>query len=131
MASLIFDIETSALPKDHFDDVVLEYLFRPAASEMNPDAKQAKQEEIERLFSLWPFTAEVVCIAMLNAETRRGKVFYVAEDYEEEETQDGPVSFVTFLDETEMLAAFWETAKHYENIITFNGLCSNFVIENG
>ena len=121
MASLVFDIETSALPKDRFDDAVLEYLFRPAAGETDPDAKQAKQEEIERLFALWPFTAEVVCIAMLNAETQRGKVFFVAEDYEEDGNQDGPVSFVTFPDEQEMLAAFWETAKHYANVVTFNG----------
>lgn len=121
MASLVFDIETSALPKDRFDDAVLEYLFRPAANETDPDAKQAKQEEIERLFALWPFTAEVVCIAMLNAETQRGKVFFVAEDYEEDRNQDGPVSFVTFPDEPEMLAAFWETAKRYANVVTFNG----------
>lgn len=121
MAPLILDIETSALPKDFFDDAVLEYLFRPAARETDPDAKQAKREEIERLFSLWPFTAEVVCIAMLNAKTQRGKVFLVAEDYEEDETQAGPVSFVPFPEETEMLTAFWETAKHYANVVTFNG----------
>ncbi len=121
MASLIFDIETSALPMDSFDETVLEYLFRPAANEKDPEAKQAKHEEIERLCSLWPFTAEVVCIAMLNAETQRGQVLFVADDHEEETRQASDVSFVPFPDEPELLAAFWETVKHYNNIITFNG----------
>ena len=33
--------------------------------------------------SLWPFTSQVVCIAMLNAETQRGQILFIAEDFEE------------------------------------------------
>ena len=69
----------------------------------------------------WPFTAQVVCIAMLNAETQRGQVLFSAEDYEEEAGASDPVEFVPCADETELLTAFWNVAKHYDSIVTFNG----------
>ncbi|MCS1411508.1 MAG: hypothetical protein M2R45_04708 [Verrucomicrobia subdivision 3 bacterium] len=121
MASLVFDIETSALPVDSFDDSVLEYLFRPAERESDPDAQQAMREEIERQFALWPFTAEVVCIAMLNTETQKGQVLFIADDYEEDQARIDPVTFIPFPDEHELLTVFWDTVKHYDAVITFNG----------
>lgn len=121
MASLIFDIETSALPVSSFDEVVLEYLFRPAERENDPEIKDAKREEITRQFSLWPFTSEVVCIAMLNAETNKGQVLFVAGDFEDDRIEKGGVSFFPYADESEMLNAFWKTVVHYDSIVTFNG----------
>ncbi len=121
MASLVFDIETSALPTDSFDETTLEYLFRPAAREPDPESSEARKEEIERQFALWPFTAEIVCIAMLNAETEKGQVLFVADDFEEDQTKGSKVSFVPFPDENELLAGFWDIVRHYDTIITFNG----------
>jgi len=40
--------------------------------------------------SLWPFTSQVVCIAMLNAETGRGQVQFLAEDFEDDAGEAGP-----------------------------------------
>ena len=71
--------------------------------------------------SLWPFTSQVVCIAMLNAETQRGQSIFVAEDFEEEADESAPVKFVPCADETELLTAFWDVAKHYDHVVTFNG----------
>jgi predicted PolB exonuclease-like 3'-5' exonuclease len=120
MAKLVFDIETSALPVEQFDEVQQEYLFRDAAKLPDEAARAAKREELARFMSLWPLTAQVVCIAMLNAETQRGQVLFIAEDYEDDAV-DGPVEFVPCADETELLAAFWDVAKHYDEIVTFNG----------
>ena len=39
-------------------------------------AREARRAEIHRQFNLWPFTAQVVCIAMLNADTARGQVLF-------------------------------------------------------
>ena len=72
MAKLVFDIETSALPIDRFDPVQQEYLFREAESITDPAARDVRREEIARLLSLWPLTAQVVCIAMLNVDVRYG-----------------------------------------------------------
>jgi len=121
MARLVFDIETSALPLASFDETQLEYLFRDAEKLEDETARSQRRLEIERLFSLWPLTARVVCIGMLNADTSRGQVLFTAEDYEENEAEAGPVEFVACMDEAELLTAFWDVARHYESVITFNG----------
>jgi len=121
MAKLVFDIETSALPLDRFDEVQQEYLFRECAKIADEAARTARRTEIHQQCSLWPFTAQVVCIAMLNADTARGKVLFTAAEHEEGNAEPGPVEFVACLDEAELLAGFWEVAKHYDTIVTFNG----------
>ncbi|HOW66237.1 MAG TPA: 3'-5' exonuclease [Candidatus Paceibacterota bacterium] len=121
MATLVFDIETSALPLEAFDDVQQEYLFREAGKLTDETQRQLKREEIHRQFSLWPLTAQVVCLAMLNADTSRGQVLFTANDFEDEADDAGPVEFVPCVDEAELLTAFWDVARHYDQIVTFNG----------
>jgi DNA polymerase elongation subunit (family B) len=121
MAKLVFDIETSALALDHFDEAQQEYLFRDCEKISDETARAARRGEILQQFNLWPFTAQVVCIAMLNADTTRGQVLFTAADHETDASQDGPVKFVPCLDEAELLTAFWEVARHYETVVTFNG----------
>lgn len=121
MATLVFDIETSALPVANFDEAQQEYLFREANKITDPEARAARQADLERQMSLYPLTAQVVCVAMLNAESLRGQVLYTAPDYEEDDTPAGSVEFVPCVDEAEMLTAFWDVARHYESVVTFNG----------
>jgi 3'-5' exonuclease len=121
VATIVFDIETSALPLEQFDETQQEYLFREAEKLTDETAKDARRAEIKQFMSLWPFTSQVVCIAMLNAESLRGQVQFLAEDFEENATEGGPVEFMPCADETELLTAFWDVAKHYDNVVTFNG----------
>ncbi len=121
MATLVFDIETTAQPLENFDEAQQEYLFRDAGKIEDEAARAAKREEITRFMSLWPLTSQVVCIAMLNAETLRGQSLYVADDFEEDTPEGGPVEFVPCADESELLTAFWDVAKHYDSVVTFNG----------
>jgi len=121
MAKLVFDIETSALPPETFDEAQQEYLFREAEKLADEPARETKRAEIHQQFNLWPFTAQVVCVAMLNAESLRGQVLFTAEDFEEDAAEGGPVEFVPCADEMELLTAFWDVAKHYDEIVTFNG----------
>jgi DNA polymerase elongation subunit (family B) len=59
---------------------------------------------------------------MLNADTKRGQVLYLGlDDSEEDDEQAGPLKFVPFPDEVEMLTAFWDVSKHLDQIVTFNG----------
>ena len=85
VATIVFDIETSALPLENFDEAQQEYLFREAEKIADEPARETKRAEIRQQFNLWPFTAQVVCIAMLNADTQRGQVQFLAEDFEEAE----------------------------------------------
>ena len=121
MAKLVFDIETSALPLENFDEVQREYLLREVEKIPDDAARATKREEVLRQFNLWPFTAQVVCVAMLNAESQRGQVLFIAEDYDDETKDGGPVEFVPCADEVELLTAVWDVAKHYDEIVTFNG----------
>ena len=121
MARLVFDIETSTLPLEQFDAAQQEYLFRDCERIADDAARAARRAELLQQFNLWPLTAQVVCIAMLNADTSRGQVLFTAEDYEEEGDEAGPVEFMACMDEVELLTAFWDVAKHYETIVTFNG----------
>ena len=83
MSCLVFDIETSALPKEQLDEGRLEYLFRPAEKMLDEAAKAQRREEIDMQFNLWPFTAQCVCICLMNADTGRGKVLYLSDDFAE------------------------------------------------
>jgi 3'-5' exonuclease len=121
MATLVFDIETSAFPLEQFDEAQQEYLFRETEKIANPADREVRRAEIQQQFSLWPFTARVVCIAMINADTARGQVLFQADDYGDTSAEAGPVEFVPSVDEVELLTAFWDVAKHYDNIVTFNG----------
>src|SRR5882724_3172406 len=121
MALLVFDIESSALPLEQFDEAQQEYLFRECQKISEEPARLARRAEIEKQCSLWPFTAQVICIAMLNADTSRGKVLFTADDHEPEVAEAGPVEFVPCADEAELLTAFWDVAKRYDTIVTFNG----------
>jgi 3'-5' exonuclease len=126
MAILVFDIETSALPLDSFDHARQEYLFRDVDRLTDEASRETRRIEIRQQLNLWPFTAQVVCVAMLNAETRRGQVLSLAEDAEDAEdaketATDGQVKFVGFPEEADVLARFWEIAQRYDQIVTFNG----------
>ncbi len=121
MARLVFDIETSSLPLETFDETQQEYLLRELEKIEDVTARDLRRAEILRQFNLWPFTAQVVCIAMLNAETQRGQSLFVADDFEEEAEDNAPVKFIPCADETELLTQFWDVAKKYDSVVTFNG----------
>jgi DNA polymerase elongation subunit (family B) len=121
MPKLVFDIETSALPVDDFDAAQQEYLFRDAGKLPDELARKIRHLEIQQQMNLWPFTARVICMAMLNLDSCRGQVLFLSDDFEPDGADVGAVEFVPCLDETELLTAFWDVAKHYETVITFNG----------
>jgi DNA polymerase elongation subunit (family B) len=123
MAKLVFDIETTALPVDGFDTGQSEYLFRDAENLPDPAQRLARRAEIQRFFSLWPLTGQVVCIAMSNVDSYRSKVLFLAQSRKPDEPGDTLSSseFVPCANEAELLTEFWEVAVHYESIITFNG----------
>lgn len=130
VATIVFDIETSALPLETFDEAQQEYLFRELEKLAEGPERETKRAEIQRQFNLWPFTAQVVCVAMLNADTQRGQVLFLSDDFEDgidadkvvaAQRSEDKVEFMPCADEAELLTAFWDVAKHYDNVVTFNG----------
>jgi hypothetical protein len=123
MAKLVFDIETTALPLEGFDPGQLEYLFRDAENLPEAAQREARRTQIQHLFSLWPLTGQVVCIAMANVDSARSKVLFFGAKEEDKGQRELPAAseFVPCADEPELLTRFWEAAARYESVITFNG----------
>ena len=121
MATLVFDIETTALPLENFDAAQQEYLFREADKLADATAKDAKREEITKFMSLWPFTSQVVCIAMLNPETLRGQSLFVAEDFEEDRRGKCRCEIHPLRGRDRTARAILGSGEKFQFIVTFNG----------
>ncbi len=116
MASVVFDIETVGLEWDSLDDAQRTYLEKNARTD-------EERQKLPELLSLWPFTARVVVLAMLNPDSGRGRVWYEKTDGRLEETsEDG---LFTFVGDTEpsFLAEFWSAIARFQRFVTFNGRC--------
>lgn len=110
---VVFDIETLALPLDTFDEKQQEYLLKFARTD------EEKTEALMKM-NLSPLTAQILAIAMLNPDSRQGKVFYQGPGQEQATTDDGLVELVPGT-ERDVVEGFWKTIGHYGQFITFNG----------
>nr|BAL56647.1 hypothetical conserved protein [uncultured Acetothermia bacterium]BAL59316.1 hypothetical conserved protein [Candidatus Acetothermum autotrophicum] len=120
MAQLVFDIETVALPLESFDEAQQQYLLKWAEREETPERQQRKREELIAQLNLYPFTAQVVAIGMLNVESHKGRVYYQAPTKESWRSEDTLIEYESG-SETEILKKFWEDVRSYKQLITFNG----------
>jgi 3'-5' exonuclease len=113
MNRVVFDIETLALPLEQFDPKQREYLLKFATTD------EEKSEAMMKM-NLSPLSAQVLAIAMLNPDSKQGKVFYQGPGQEKGTTEDGFVELVPGT-ERDVLEGFWKTIAHYGQFITFNG----------
>jgi 3'-5' exonuclease len=113
MARVVLDIETLGYPFESFDEVRRDYLTKFAETESE------REEAIQKL-SLYPTTARIIAIGMLNPETNHGKVLFQSDDPGESLSEDGTVQFVSCT-ETDILTHFWNDITKYDQFITFNG----------
>ncbi len=112
---VVLDIETSGVPFETLDQSRQDYLLKFAYSEED-------REEERRKINLYPYTASIVAIGMLNVDTLASRVYYTASPDDETDwtSEDGRSQFVP-CDECRMLECFWKDVDAYEQIITFNG----------
>lgn len=110
---IVIDIETIGKDFDSFDETTKEYLLKYAETE--DDVKAAKEG-----LGFSPLTGEVVAIGMLNPDTGRGAVYYQSPDVLQGPLEEEGIEYVADT-EPGILRRFWETVRHYDQIITFNG----------
>ena len=114
MSSVVFDIETSGYPFESLDERQQEYLLKFAHT-----TEEAEQEKLK--INLYPYTAEAVCIGLLNVDSMRGRVLIQApEGTEPWQSEDGLVEYVP-ASEREILLLFWKDIVKFKQIISFNG----------
>lgn len=110
---LILDIETVGVDFESLDKNSRDYLLKYSETE-------EEKNDIKLKLGLWPLTAQIVAIAMLNPETDKGAVYYQAGIVENKTASEGNIEFRTG-SEKEIIKWFWEAAEMYDQFITFNG----------
>ncbi|MDH7516372.1 MAG: ribonuclease H-like domain-containing protein [Bacteroidota bacterium] len=111
---IVLDIETAGMPFEAIEPAIQEYLLRYAQTEDEVAAEKQKT-------GLYPYTAEIVCIGMLNPDTNRGQVLVSAPPGSPPWcNEEGTIEFFPHT-ERSMLERFWEIVSRYDQIITFNG----------
>lgn len=114
MATVVLDIETAGVAWDSLDDAQRTYLQKHARTD-------EEREKLPETMSLWPFTGKIIVVAMLNPDTRRGRIWYEKTDGRVEETSaDGLFTFVGDAEPT-FLAEFWKAMRRFHRFVTFNG----------
>lgn len=117
---LVLDIETSGYDINDLSESQQEFIYRYAEKELDANLRESKKEEAERYLSLYPFTAEVVAIGMLNTSTENSLVLFNGDPYESWEAEDKHVKYQGGR-EAKILELFWEYVLKAEQVITFNG----------
>ena len=118
MRKLIFDIETAGYEFESLSLSQQEYILRYAEQEKDEELKREKIDKSKRYLSLYPFTAKVVAIGMLNVESEGSLVLFEGKD--SWKAEDKKVEYKG-VEEREMLELFWNYVSKVDQVITFNG----------
>jgi DNA polymerase elongation subunit (family B) len=114
VATVVLDIETAGHPWDSLDDAQKTYLRKNARTD-------EERERLPEALSLWPLTGKIIAVAMLNADSGRGRIWYEKTGGRAEETSaDGRFKFVGDAEPT-FLAEFWKAMRRFQRFVTFNG----------
>lgn len=113
MERLVFDVETVGVPWESLDPGIQESLLRSSKSD-------EERQEVQDSLSLFPVTAQVVCVALYSPEQDHAAVFFQAPQGGASRVRDEKAVFVPCT-EKELLVHFWEAAGRAKQVITFNG----------
>jgi len=119
LRKIIFDIETCCYPFDTLAESQQEYLLRYAEKEKDEELKLQKKEDALRYLNLYPFTAKVIAIGILDVNKEKRFVYYES-DHEEEYVSEEGIHFKG-LDEAGMIQSFWRIVEVADQVISFNG----------
>lgn len=121
MARLVFDIETIGEDFDEMDKTTQTALTKWIKRETDDSDEQKRLLlDLKDGMGFSPLTGEIVVIGVFDMDQDKGVIYFQApneslEEFEEDNFKYKPCT------EKEMLANFWEGAKHYQEFISFNG----------
>jgi predicted PolB exonuclease-like 3'-5' exonuclease len=117
---LIVDIETVGFDLENLAESQQEFLLRYAEKENDYSLKESKKEEVERYLSLYPYTAKIISIGMLNTETNGTLVLFDDNTNDEFIVEEKGIKYKS-IKEKEILKLFWNYISKTDKVITFNG----------
>lgn len=118
--NIVFDIETVGVEFESLSESQQEFLLRYAEIETDVAKSELLKEEVKKSLSLYPFTAKVVAIGMLNTESEKMIVLYENREKEEWQNAEKQITYKS-MSENEMLQNFWKYAEKSKKLISFNG----------
>lgn len=118
--NLVFDIETVGVEFDDLAESQKEFLLRYAEQEKDLQRKEELIDEAKRYLSLYPLTAKIVAIGLLNTEKEKSMVLYEGGTNDEWIAEEKVTKYKP-LTEQEMLKYFWKYVDEAEKVISFNG----------
>ncbi|MBK7104147.1 MAG: ribonuclease H-like domain-containing protein [Ignavibacteriae bacterium] len=117
---IVIDIETVGFELENLAESQQEFLLRYAEKESDQIIRENKKEEVERFLSLYPYTAKIISIGMLNTETNGILVLYDDNSEEEIIIEEKGIKYKS-INEKELLKLFWNYLSKTDKVITFNG----------
>lgn len=117
---LVIDIETCGMELEELSDSQQEFLLRYAGEESDEESRIAKIEEVKRQLSLYPFTAELITLALMNLKSGKTIVLCNSPIEEEYVIEEKKLKY-KLTSEKEILGTFWTYVENTTRIISFNG----------
>lgn len=118
--NLVFDIETVGCEFESLAESQQEFLLRYTEQEKDSAKKEILIDEAKRYLSLYPLTAKITAIGLLNTETEKAVVLYEGSE-EDEWTAEEKITKYKPQTEPQMLSNFWKYVDKSEKVISFNG----------
>ncbi|KAF0153015.1 MAG: 3'-5' exonuclease PolB [Ignavibacteria bacterium] len=118
--NLVFDIETVGCEFESLPETQQEFLLRYAEQETESAKRETLIENAKRCLSLYPFTAKIVCLAMMNTDTNKTLVLFENREQESWESEEESVIYQSAAEE-EIISKFWKYSSKAEKLISFNG----------
>jgi uncharacterized protein YprB with RNaseH-like and TPR domain len=117
---IVLDIETVGFDLHNLSESQQEFLLRYAEKEKTENLRNEKIEETQRYLSLYPFTAKILSVGLLNTDTEGALILYNSDIEEEWKVEEKKV-FYKGTSEIEILQLIWSYILKTDRIITFNG----------
>ncbi len=117
---IVFDIETVGFELENLAESQQEFLLRYAEKEKDETLRNEKKDEVARYLSLYPYTARIISIGLLNTVTEGTMVLFSSEEDENWEVEEKNIKYES-LSEIELLKRFWIYLAKTDKVITFNG----------
>jgi 3'-5' exonuclease len=120
LRKIVFDIETCCFPFETLSESQQEYILRYAEKERDSEVREQRKEEAVRYLNLYPFTAKVIAIGILDILKEKRFVYYESAVEEEFFSAGGDIHFKG-LSESSMIESFWRIAEVADQVVSFNG----------
>ena len=121
MHKIIFDIETAGEDFAQMDEITKNFITKKIKAKAQSDAEiQQELEKFKNETVFSPLTAQIVAVGAMDADTKKGAVYYQNLEKDAEDLEENGVKLRS-MGEKEILESFWKVAEKSDVFVSFNG----------